>query len=160
VPAAGDGGLAAGRVTRLRLDAKELIPMSAERLDRRHALGFVAAATAALAGFAGVALARRGGQTASEATAPGGPDRPPALVQVEPHEPTTGPAAAATDAERSSALPVFYSPAYALAAHSFETTRKARWVADSLEREPLPRLELLAPDPLTEAEVKTVHAAR
>src|SRR5687768_12954431 len=51
------------------------------------------------------------------------------------------------------ALPIYYSPAYVLAGFSYETTRKARWVADSLEREPIPRLEVVAPAALEEAQV-------
>jgi hypothetical protein len=31
----------------------------------------------------------------------------------------------------ASGVPVYYSPAHTLAGHSFDTTRKAAWVADS-----------------------------
>ena len=70
--------------------------------------------------------------------------------------------AAGAQEDRSHApIRVFYSPAYVLAAHSFETTRKARWVADSLGREPLPAptrgVDLVAPDPLTEDDLVAVH---
>jgi acetoin utilization deacetylase AcuC-like enzyme len=63
----------------------------------------------------------------------------------------------AADDERRRPMPVFYSPAYVLAGHSFETTRKAGWIADSLEREPLAGLEVVAPAPLTEAALLAVH---
>src|SRR5688572_20961778 len=56
-----------------------------------------------------------------------------------------------------SALPIYYSPAYVMAGVSYETTRKARWVADSLEREPIPRLELVAPASLEESQVAGLH---
>jgi acetoin utilization deacetylase AcuC-like enzyme len=54
---------------------------------------------------------------------------------------------------------LFYSADYALAAHSFETTRKAKWIADSFERRPIERLGLVAPRPLTEDEAAAVHDA-
>jgi hypothetical protein len=31
-------------------------------------------------------------------------------------------------------MPVFYSPAYTMSAYEFDTTRKATWVATSLQR--------------------------
>ncbi len=34
-------------------------------------------------------------------------------------------------------MPVFYSHDYLLAVHTFDTTRKAGWVAQSLQRQPL-----------------------
>lgn len=55
------------------------------------------------------------------------------------------------------AVPIFYSPAYVLAGFSYETTRKARWVAESLEREPIPRVEIVAPASLAEGDVARVH---
>jgi acetoin utilization deacetylase AcuC-like enzyme len=57
-------------------------------------------------------------------------------------------------------LPLFYSPDYVLAGHTFETTRKAGWVADSLAREPIPGVEIVAPTPLTAEQVAEVHAPR
>lgn len=62
--------------------------------------------------------------------------------------------------KRRSPVQVYYSPDYTLAGHTFATTRKARWVADSLAREPLPWLELIPPAPLAEAEVAAVHDPR
>ena len=52
---------------------------------------------------------------------------------------------------------VFYSPAYVVAAHSFDTTRKAKWVADSLEVEAIGGITLSAPSALTEDEVAIAH---
>jgi acetoin utilization deacetylase AcuC-like enzyme len=52
---------------------------------------------------------------------------------------------------------VFYHPAYAGSTYAFDTTRKARWVADSLSESPLPGVALVEPSPLTEAEVTEVH---
>jgi acetoin utilization deacetylase AcuC-like enzyme len=52
---------------------------------------------------------------------------------------------------------VYYSPAYVLSGHAFDTTRKARWIADSLSESPVPGIELAAPAPLTWAEVAETH---
>ncbi len=54
-------------------------------------------------------------------------------------------------------LAVYYDPSYVMAGYSYETTRKARWVADSLAQNPIPRLELIAPRSLEEAEIAAVH---
>ena len=55
---------------------------------------------------------------------------------------------------------VYYSPAYTAAGHAFDTTRKARWIADSLMRSPIPGLELVEPAPLTRDQVQAVHEPR
>jgi len=47
-------------------------------------------------------------------------------------------------------ITVFYSPDYARVGYAMETTRKAKWLAESLTRNPIPGLELSAPAPLTE----------
>jgi acetoin utilization deacetylase AcuC-like enzyme len=52
---------------------------------------------------------------------------------------------------------VFYSDDYVLAGHAFDTTRKARWVADSLRERPIPGIVLEAPEPLTNADLLAVH---
>jgi acetoin utilization deacetylase AcuC-like enzyme len=52
---------------------------------------------------------------------------------------------------------IFYSPAYVGSAYAFETTRKARWVAESLANSPLPGLRLQEPPALTEEQVVQVH---
>ena len=54
---------------------------------------------------------------------------------------------------------VFYSPAFGAAAHAFETTRKAGWVAESLMREPIPGVQLVEPEPLPESALLAVHDA-
>jgi acetoin utilization deacetylase AcuC-like enzyme len=53
---------------------------------------------------------------------------------------------------------VYYSPGYVGAGHAFETTRKARWIADSLSESPVPGIELAAPEPLTREQIAEVHA--
>jgi acetoin utilization deacetylase AcuC-like enzyme len=52
---------------------------------------------------------------------------------------------------------VYYSPGYVGSGHAFDTTRKARWVADSLSELPVPGIELATPDPLTREQVTAVH---
>lgn len=52
---------------------------------------------------------------------------------------------------------VFYSPDYVGSAYAFETTRKARWVADSLESSPIEGIELVEPQPLSSDQVVQVH---
>jgi acetoin utilization deacetylase AcuC-like enzyme len=54
-------------------------------------------------------------------------------------------------------VPVFYRPEYTLAGYSYDTTRKARWVADALADAPVPGLELVEPELLSEAELTAVH---
>jgi acetoin utilization deacetylase AcuC-like enzyme len=53
---------------------------------------------------------------------------------------------------------LFHSPEYVGAAYSFETTRKAGWIADSLATDPIAGLALEAPPVLSEEELKTIHA--
>ena len=48
---------------------------------------------------------------------------------------------------------VYYSPGYVGAGYSFDTTRKARWIADSLSESPVTGIELTAPDPVTREQV-------
>jgi acetoin utilization deacetylase AcuC-like enzyme len=55
-------------------------------------------------------------------------------------------------------VPVCYSPAYVGAAHAFETTRKAAWVAESLRQRPIAGIELVGNAPLTAAQLASVHA--
>src|SRR3954468_23265564 len=54
---------------------------------------------------------------------------------------------------------VFYSPDYVVAACDFDTTRKSAWIADSLLRRPIAGIRLIAPTPLSEADLTRVHAA-
>jgi acetoin utilization deacetylase AcuC-like enzyme len=55
---------------------------------------------------------------------------------------------------------IFYSPQYVLSAYSFDTTRKARWIADSLTVSPMPKVGLVEPKPLTRDQVALVHDPR
>ena len=52
---------------------------------------------------------------------------------------------------------VFYSPDYVGSGHAFDTTRKARWIANSLAESPIPGIELAEPEPLTWQQVADVH---
>jgi acetoin utilization deacetylase AcuC-like enzyme len=52
---------------------------------------------------------------------------------------------------------VFFSHEYVSAEHSFETTRKAQWVADSLERSPLSGIEIVEPTALKGRQLTEVH---
>jgi acetoin utilization deacetylase AcuC-like enzyme len=52
---------------------------------------------------------------------------------------------------------IFYSPSYTSVAHSFETTRKSRWIAESLAAEPIGGIELVAPEPTSAAALSCVH---
>jgi acetoin utilization deacetylase AcuC-like enzyme len=59
----------------------------------------------------------------------------------------------------SAAVRVCYSPAYVGAAHAFETTRKAAWVADSLKARPIPGIGLVANLPLALPQLQRAHDA-
>ena len=52
---------------------------------------------------------------------------------------------------------VYYSPAYAGSSYAFETTRKSKWVADSLNENPIPNVTLLAPQPLSWEKIALTH---
>jgi acetoin utilization deacetylase AcuC-like enzyme len=52
---------------------------------------------------------------------------------------------------------VFYSPQYVWSEYSFDTTRKAKWIADSLTASPMVRITLVEPMPLTRDQVALVH---
>src|SRR5262249_23108808 len=54
-------------------------------------------------------------------------------------------------------LPVYYSPAYVGSGYAFDTTRKARWIAESLSESPIPGVALAAPEALTREQVAEVH---
>jgi acetoin utilization deacetylase AcuC-like enzyme len=53
---------------------------------------------------------------------------------------------------------VFYSPRYVGSGYAFDTTRKAKWVADSLAQSPIRGIELAEPDSLAEDQLAAVHA--
>lgn len=55
-------------------------------------------------------------------------------------------------------MQVYFSPSYTSAAHPFATTRKAGWIADSLARLSIDGVQLVAPEPLTVAQLEQVHA--
>ena len=54
-------------------------------------------------------------------------------------------------------MKIFYSPHYTVATHTFETTRKSRWIAESLAREPIAGIELIAPKLASAAALSRVH---
>jgi acetoin utilization deacetylase AcuC-like enzyme len=56
-------------------------------------------------------------------------------------------------------IPIFYNPAYVGSGYSFDTTRKAAWIAESLENDPIENIEIQSPKSLTAKQVSTVHAA-
>ncbi len=58
---------------------------------------------------------------------------------------------------RPPSVKVFYSPAYVCSAHSFDTTRKAGWVARSLADRPISGIELVEPTSLTVSDIQRVH---
>jgi len=53
---------------------------------------------------------------------------------------------------------VCYSPAYVGAAHAFETTRKAAWVAQSLQAHPIEGLSLVGNAALTATQLAVAHS--
>lgn len=56
-------------------------------------------------------------------------------------------------------LSVFYSPRYVGTGYEFDTTRKAKWVADSLVESPIPGVALKEPAPVSHAQLALVHDA-
>jgi acetoin utilization deacetylase AcuC-like enzyme len=54
-------------------------------------------------------------------------------------------------------MKIFYSPCYTIATHSFETTRKSGWIAESLAREPIGGIELVAPEPTSATALSRIH---
>jgi acetoin utilization deacetylase AcuC-like enzyme len=53
---------------------------------------------------------------------------------------------------------VYYSPAYVRSNYAFDTTRKAKWIADSLAQRPIDGIELVEPISLTEQQVAAAHS--
>jgi acetoin utilization deacetylase AcuC-like enzyme len=53
---------------------------------------------------------------------------------------------------------VFYSPKYVGSSHAFDTTRKAGWIAESLDASPISGLCLAEPPSLTREQLLNVHA--
>lgn len=54
---------------------------------------------------------------------------------------------------------LYFSPDYVLAAYSFDTTRKAAWLAESLQQSSIAGVDIVAPAPLTREHVAAVHAS-
>ena len=54
-------------------------------------------------------------------------------------------------------MKVFYSPEYVGAGYAFDTTRKSRWIADSLSVSPIEGIELARPEPLSQQQVEGTH---
>ena len=133
----------------------------ASQLNRRRLTAVLGTAVAAVAGgctLPGQANDAPRGTPLETAvplsSAPAVTPTPAPPAPTVPPTPTTHPTPQPTPVPR---LPVFYSPQYVIAGFAYETTRKARWVADSLEREPVPWVELEAPVPLEEADIAAVH---
>jgi len=57
----------------------------------------------------------------------------------------------------STPLTIFYSDGYVLSTVDFDTTRKAKWVAESLALDPIAGVTLKAPAPLTARELLLAH---
>jgi acetoin utilization deacetylase AcuC-like enzyme len=53
---------------------------------------------------------------------------------------------------------LYYSDRFVLTKDGFDTTRKAAWIGDSLAKHPIPNVRLLPPNPVTEAQVLSVHS--
>ena len=53
---------------------------------------------------------------------------------------------------------VYFDSDYVASGHSFDTTRKAGWVADSLVGQPIGGVTLVAPEPLTWEDIERVHS--
>lgn len=53
---------------------------------------------------------------------------------------------------------LFYCDEYCKASYSFDTTRKAKWIADSLARSPVEGVEIHRPEFLTPEDFKSVHS--
>jgi acetoin utilization deacetylase AcuC-like enzyme len=54
-------------------------------------------------------------------------------------------------------MKIFYNEKYASSEYAFDTTRKATWLADSLDRAPIPGLNLVSPASLCWEQVVQVH---
>lgn len=53
---------------------------------------------------------------------------------------------------------IFFSPDYTLGGYSFDTTRKAKWIADSLRVDPIEGIQMVAPKPITLSDLVGVHS--
>jgi hypothetical protein len=50
-------------------------------------------------------------------------------------------------------MKLFFSPDYVAAAESFDTTRKSGWIAESLEKNPVQGVDIVAPTSLNFEEI-------
>ncbi|OYW40430.1 MAG: hypothetical protein B7Z35_01185 [Hydrogenophilales bacterium 12-61-10] len=57
-------------------------------------------------------------------------------------------------------LSIFYSPSYVGTDYEFDTTRKAKWLADSLIESPIQSITLKEPTPVSHAQLALVHDAK
>ncbi len=55
-------------------------------------------------------------------------------------------------------MELFYSDDYVASDHEFDTTRKARWIAEALVESPIPGVELVEPASLTREQILQVHS--
>jgi len=55
-------------------------------------------------------------------------------------------------------MQLYYSPDYIGAGHDFDTTRKAKWIADSLNSRPIAGAQMCTPVSATVADIERVHA--
>ena len=53
---------------------------------------------------------------------------------------------------------VFYSPQYVGSGYAFDTTRKAKWIADSLAASPISEIGLVEPQPVTRNQLALAHS--
>jgi len=65
-----------------------------------------------------------------------------------------------TVGRRMTVTRVFYSPIYAGSDYEFDTTRKARWIAESLAQSPIKDLELVEPVPLRAEQLARTHGQK
>lgn len=63
-----------------------------------------------------------------------------------------------TRVRKTNVVRVFYCAEYVVAGYGFDTTRKAKWLADSLIAAPIPGIELVAPAFLMREQLLAVHA--
>jgi acetoin utilization deacetylase AcuC-like enzyme len=54
-------------------------------------------------------------------------------------------------------MQVFYSPTYVGTGYDFDTTRKAKWVADSLRESPIEGVSLAEPPPISPDQLALIH---
>lgn len=126
------------------------------RSSRRSLLWYAAGAPLSLAACSS---AQQMSQPLSVALAADESQDTPPEPTVEPTPTSAPPPPTPTPVPAPPKVPVFYRSEYAMASHTFETTRKAMWVAESLQSAPLEQLELQNPELLSPEQVLGVHGA-